>query len=132
MNDPNVIVDPTIDAERDDGEYSSFEESPSNVSTREKRTKERERACLKRTDDGGWCILHHRHTSVCKSVPMQYGPLPPPPDRKLMAAFRLEISEKYDTKVRNYFWTDRHGETVKPGFSPAMWWEACAIAPFDR
>jgi hypothetical protein len=57
--------------------------------------------CSKRLDNGGWCVNHDGHEQIglpCQGPPRKHGPDAPPPDRRLMGAFRHEISEKYDTK----------------------------------
>jgi hypothetical protein len=113
---------------RDDGEYVDPETG--RLSTRELRSKERSRACWERLPDGGWCVLPSAHkdasTSVwpvpCRGVRARYQPLPPPPDRRLMSAFRLEISEKYDDKKRARAWTDRFGVVAPQNMSPSEWW----------
>lgn len=111
----------------DAGEYAE----DGRLMTRELREKERSRTCLKRTSAGTWCVLHHVHKGECKGLAPKYGPMPPPPDRKLMASFRQELSEKYDDKERTTFWVDRFGVTIEPGISPARRWEIRAMQRID-
>ena len=90
---------------------------------RDLRTDERRHWCMKRMVDGSWCTLPDGHGTPCGTHhPIAPGPAIPPPDRKLMNAFRAELSEKYDDKPRPNAWTDRFGELAPAGMSPAQRW----------
>jgi len=106
--------------DRDAGEYTA----DGKLSTRERRIDERERICAARiAEGGGFCVMFHKHQGPCAGIREQYGPMLPPPDRRLMSSFRSELSEKYDTKERRAPWVDRFGEKVSVTMSPARWWE---------
>lgn len=115
-DDAIVIARERARRERDAGEWN---DENGRTITRERRDRERD-ICAKRLEHGGFCILPSQHSTVsngsqpCRGLPAQYGPALPSPDRKLMSAFRSELSEKYDTKVD------------KNGISPAMRWVARA------
>ena len=94
------------------------------IGTRAWRAELREKLCARRLADGSWCTRRAEHPEgMCASIyRITIGPRIPPPERRLMTAFRAELSEKYDDKPRTTPWTDRFGERAPAGMSPAQRW----------
>ncbi len=72
-----------------------------------------EKPCSTRIVDDlgeGWCILPPKHSSPCQRVPSRFGPQLPPPDRKLMSAYRSDISLKWNSNpVKQAEWLAKWG-----------------------
>lgn len=54
--------------------------------------------CSVRLDSGMWCVLPPSHDGGHVGPAPRFGPFYPAPDRHLMAKFRAEVAEKWDTK----------------------------------